>query len=167
MLAAGSDQIGWRESGSIPVSATNSSATYGQRAATSNEPKRIIARCPPCSRLLSVGSALDTLPTSGLRRRPVHESHGSRCRRLSAQRTLDDNVETTSGKVSISTMHLAKGLEFRTVVVMACDDDVIPQSYRAASPSRPLHCLPFLRTRVIHVTTALRGKGERQYEHRS
>jgi ATP-dependent exoDNAse (exonuclease V) beta subunit len=43
---------------------------------------------------------------------------------------LDDNVETTTGKASISTMHLAKGLEFRTVVVMACDDEVIPLQSR-------------------------------------
>ena len=43
---------------------------------------------------------------------------------------LDDNVETTTGRSSISTMHLAKGLEFRTVVVMACDDDVIPLQER-------------------------------------
>src|SRR5205823_6472955 len=35
---------------------------------------------------------------------------------------LDDHVETTSGLVSIATMHLAKGLEFRAVAVMACDD---------------------------------------------
>ena len=27
-------------------------------------------------------------------------------------------------------MHLAKGLEFRTVVVMACDDEVIPSQER-------------------------------------
>ena len=43
---------------------------------------------------------------------------------------LDDNVETTTGRCSISTMHLAKGLEFRTVVVMACDDEVIPLQER-------------------------------------
>jgi hypothetical protein len=43
-----------------------------------------------------------------------------------AFRILDEKVETTSGYVSISTMHLAKGLEFRAVVVMACDDEVIP-----------------------------------------
>ncbi len=43
---------------------------------------------------------------------------------------LDENVETTSGHVSISTMHLAKGLEFRAVVVMACDDEVIPSQER-------------------------------------
>jgi superfamily I DNA/RNA helicase len=39
---------------------------------------------------------------------------------------LDEHVETANGHVSISTMHLAKGLEFRAVVVMACDDEVIP-----------------------------------------
>ncbi len=43
---------------------------------------------------------------------------------------LDQRVEITSGRASISTMHLAKGLEFRTVVVMACDDEVIPLQER-------------------------------------
>lgn len=41
-------------------------------------------------------------------------------------KVLDEHVDTTSGQVSISTMHLAKGLEFRAVVVMACDDEIIP-----------------------------------------
>ena len=41
-------------------------------------------------------------------------------------KVLDENVEINAGQVSISTMHLAKGLEFRAVVVMACDDEVIP-----------------------------------------
>ena len=43
---------------------------------------------------------------------------------------LNDKVEVEVGAVAISTMHYAKGLEFRSVVVMACDDDVIPQSDR-------------------------------------
>ena len=43
---------------------------------------------------------------------------------------LDDNVETRSGHLSICTMHLAKGLEFRAVAVMACDDEVIPLQER-------------------------------------
>ena len=47
-----------------------------------------------------------------------------------AFKILDDHVETTFGHVSISTMHLAKGLEFRAVVVMACDDEVIPLQQR-------------------------------------
>lgn len=41
-------------------------------------------------------------------------------------KVLDEHVETTHGHVSISTMHLAKGLEFRAVVVIACDDEIIP-----------------------------------------
>jgi len=43
---------------------------------------------------------------------------------------LDEHVETTSGYASISTMHSAKGLEFRAVVVMACDDEIIPLQKR-------------------------------------
>jgi superfamily I DNA/RNA helicase len=43
---------------------------------------------------------------------------------------LDEHVESTSGHVSISTMHLAKGLEFRAVAVMACDDEVLPLQER-------------------------------------
>lgn len=47
-----------------------------------------------------------------------------------AFKILDDNVETASGYVSIGTMHLAKGLEFRAVVAMACDDEIIPLQAR-------------------------------------
>jgi superfamily I DNA/RNA helicase len=43
---------------------------------------------------------------------------------------LDETCGTISGQLSISTMHLAKGLEFRAVAVMACDDEVIPSQSR-------------------------------------
>lgn len=43
---------------------------------------------------------------------------------------LDEHVETATGHASISTMHLAKGLEFRAVAVMTCDDEVIPLQER-------------------------------------
>ena len=46
---------------------------------------------------------------------------------------LDEHVETTSGQVSIGTMHLAKGLEFRAVAAMACDDEIIPLQSRIES----------------------------------
>jgi len=46
---------------------------------------------------------------------------------------LDDHMETTTGKMTLSTMHLAKGLEFRAVVVMACDDEIIPSQPRMES----------------------------------
>jgi superfamily I DNA/RNA helicase len=34
------------------------------------------------------------------------------------------------GDVLVGTMHLAKGLEFRLVAVMACDEDILPQKER-------------------------------------
>ena len=43
---------------------------------------------------------------------------------------LDDRVESARGAASISAMHLAKGLEFRVVAVMACDDEVLPLQER-------------------------------------
>jgi superfamily I DNA/RNA helicase len=46
---------------------------------------------------------------------------------------LSAHVEAPPGAVAIGTMHLAKGLEFRAVVVMACDDEVIPLQERVAA----------------------------------
>ena len=46
---------------------------------------------------------------------------------------LDEIVETTPGHVAIGAMHLSKGLEFRAVAVMACDDEVIPLQKRIES----------------------------------
>ncbi|WP_318557150.1 3'-5' exonuclease [Geobacter anodireducens] len=43
---------------------------------------------------------------------------------------LDEHVEAAIDHVSVCTMHLAKGLEFRAVAVMACDDEVIPLQER-------------------------------------
>ena len=48
-------------------------------------------------------------------------------------KVLDEHVETNTGMLSVSTMHLAKGLEFRAVVVMACDDEVMPLQERIES----------------------------------
>ncbi|MBU2624551.1 MAG: UvrD-helicase domain-containing protein [candidate division Zixibacteria bacterium] len=45
-------------------------------------------------------------------------------------KVLDETADVTSGYLSIGTMHLAKGLEFRAVVVMACDDEIIPLQER-------------------------------------
>ncbi len=36
-------------------------------------------------------------------------------------------------QIAIGTMHLAKGLEFRAVAVMACDDEVLPSQTRIES----------------------------------
>lgn len=45
-------------------------------------------------------------------------------------RILDEQIEPYEADVSVATMHLAKGLEFRAVVVMACDDEIIPLQER-------------------------------------
>lgn len=43
---------------------------------------------------------------------------------------LDDESQPRPAEISISAMHRAKGLEFRAVVVMACDDEVVPLQSR-------------------------------------
>ena len=43
---------------------------------------------------------------------------------------LDTGLGGASGSVAVGTMHLAKGLEFRAVVVGACDDEVVPLQSR-------------------------------------
>jgi superfamily I DNA/RNA helicase len=45
-------------------------------------------------------------------------------------RVLDDHTTVTGTGIAICTMHLAKGLEFRSVVVMACDDQIVPLQQR-------------------------------------
>jgi superfamily I DNA/RNA helicase len=43
---------------------------------------------------------------------------------------LSERDRDMSGSVSIGTMHLAKGLEFKAIAVMACDDRVLPLQSR-------------------------------------
>ena len=47
-----------------------------------------------------------------------------------SRRVLDERVDVRPGSVNVATMHLAKGLEFRVVAVMACDDEVLPLQAR-------------------------------------
>lgn len=58
------------------------------------------------------------------RARLAVSSGGLESHALSAQMT------TQYGKVAIGSMHLAKGLEFKSVFVMACDDEIIPNQSR-------------------------------------
>jgi superfamily I DNA/RNA helicase len=60
----------------------------------------------------------------------VKEAINRACLKLNL---LDEDVEISAGHVSVATMHLAKGREFRAVVVMACDDQVIPSEERIES----------------------------------
>jgi superfamily I DNA/RNA helicase/mRNA-degrading endonuclease RelE of RelBE toxin-antitoxin system len=46
---------------------------------------------------------------------------------------LDHDGEALAGHIRLGTMHRAKGLEFRAVAVMACDDEVLPLQERIES----------------------------------
>ena len=46
---------------------------------------------------------------------------------------LNEDEEAEEGCLTVGTMHLAKGLEFRAVAVMACDSEVIPLQSRVES----------------------------------
>lgn len=43
---------------------------------------------------------------------------------------LSERQVEIGGRIAIGTMHLAKGLEFKAVAVMACDDEVLPDAER-------------------------------------
>ena len=43
---------------------------------------------------------------------------------------LTADSEGAAGKIAISPMHLAKGLEFRAIAVVACDDEILPLQER-------------------------------------
>jgi mRNA-degrading endonuclease RelE of RelBE toxin-antitoxin system len=43
---------------------------------------------------------------------------------------LSERLEQPHGRIAIGTMHLAKGLEYKAIAVMACDDDVLPLQER-------------------------------------
>lgn len=55
--------------------------------------------------------------------------------RLSGQKgfEIDEKADAPAGTIPIGTMHHAKGLEFRCVAVMACDDEIVPLQARIES----------------------------------
>jgi superfamily I DNA/RNA helicase len=57
--------------------------------------------------------------------------------KLQAQEGPDADRPATGGgqSVMVGTMHLAKGLEFKAVAIMACDDDVLPWQERLETAS--------------------------------
>jgi superfamily I DNA/RNA helicase len=50
-----------------------------------------------------------------------------------AAASLVDNVETKKDHASILTMHVAKGLEYPAVAVIACDDEILPSQERISA----------------------------------
>lgn len=61
------------------------------------------------------------------RARAAIEAAGGQCN------TIEQRVNFQTAYVNLMTMHLAKGLEFRAVAVMACDDEVLPLQSRIES----------------------------------
>ena len=45
-------------------------------------------------------------------------------------RQLTERIDDVEDCVSVGTMHFAKGLEYRAVAVMACDDEALPLQSR-------------------------------------
>lgn len=60
----------------------------------------------------------------------LDRAHEAASRSTFPVNVLDEHVESKAAHISIGTMHLAKGLEFRAVAVIACDDQVIPLQRR-------------------------------------
>lgn len=102
----------------------------------------------PGGESLSVGKWLTELVDSGLSLaeiglfvRSAAEMGRARAAVAAAElpaQSLDEALDVRGGAVVIGTMHLAKGLEFRAVCVMACDDEVIPAQTRIACISDDL-----------------------------
>jgi superfamily I DNA/RNA helicase len=49
------------------------------------------------------------------------------------QLELSERLEEAKGRIAIGAMHLAKGLEYKAIAVMACDDDILPLQERVES----------------------------------
>jgi mRNA-degrading endonuclease RelE of RelBE toxin-antitoxin system len=104
---------------------------------------RIVSCCDQNAEIETVGAWLKEIRESGFQPHEIGvfvRSDAQLCRAEKAvvaadctPNILDTQVETAGGKISVGTMHLAKGLEFRAVAVMACDDDVIPSQVRIES----------------------------------
>lgn len=105
-------------------------------------PEVIVARSPQEETQAAAGWIVSRLAEGyqpqeiGLFVRSEAQLHRAREAVAAAKRhyvVLGDDIITAPGKISICTMHLAKGLEFRGVVVMGCDDHVLPLQERIES----------------------------------
>ena len=52
-------------------------------------------------------------------------------------RRVGEEMLIEPGCLPVCTMHLAKGLEFRAVAVMACEEDVLPDAERLGTAGDP------------------------------
>ena len=58
---------------------------------------------------------------------PRQLHYADSCTAQTAHRVIDERIDIQENTLPIMTMPLAKGLEFRAVIVMACDEQVMPQ----------------------------------------
>lgn len=86
-----------------------------------SQTQKPLARCMNAIESSAVGTS-----------RPDHDS-GRSDRRFEShplRLELPERAEDRTGKVSLGTMHLAKGLELKMLIVMACAANVLPSSSR-------------------------------------
>jgi superfamily I DNA/RNA helicase len=127
--------------GPVVTDADGNSESRTDTVSVFNGPPPAIRRLPnETEEAASVGRWVADLAKAGVAPHEIgvfvrSEAQLERARAAAAQggvafKVLDEHVETTSGYASVGTMHLAKGLEFRAVAVMACDDEIIPLQER-------------------------------------
>ncbi|HEY1613669.1 MAG TPA: 3'-5' exonuclease [Rhizomicrobium sp.] len=90
--------------------------------------------------IAGVGAWIRAARTSGLEPEEIGvfvRSHEQLDRALAAVKVagetaceLSDGEEEARAQIAVGTMHFAKGLEFKAVAVMACDEDVLPLKAR-------------------------------------
>ncbi len=102
------------------------------------QPSRTAASDPTGVSSIKVVSQLTGLQMGTLRAWERRYGFPMPARRADSNRRLYSNeqierLRTVAGAAAIGSMHLAKGLEYRAVVVMACDDDVLPLAERVAA----------------------------------
>ncbi len=68
---------------------------------------------------------------------------------------LSGRDERASACIAAATTHLAKGLEFKAVVVMACDDDVLPLRARLEGVANEVELDEVYETRAAPVLRGL------------
>ncbi len=75
-------------------------------------------------------------------------------------------MSPTRGSVALATMHFAKGLEFRAVAVIACDDEIVPLQSRIETVADGEHRLgsrlPVDRSEQVDTAIAMTGRVRRR-----
>ena len=122
------DADGLREERSDTISVFNGPAPQVRSFATEEKEVEAVAawlrdRAAEGAAPHEIGVFVRSEPQIDRARRALDQA-GIACRELNAK------VEVTGGFAAIGMMHLAKGLEFRAVAVMACDDEVLPLQER-------------------------------------